>query len=272
MLGANGIELPVRITVNADALPDKVQLKIGTTKSVERYEYKSWANNATTYTVDIESQESGEKIDIIEMQNKNDVDPFKITNLNATVTQLKPVSISSAGWATLYTDKALDFSGTGLTAYTASVAGSTVTLTPVDNIPANTGVVLKGAENTYNVPVINSSSTAQGDLTGSTSDALAYDAGAANDYFFLALNGAGKAQFTKLTSGTIAAGKAYLSLVKGSYARELSIVFDDDETTGITNNKRETITNNQFFDLQGRKVINPTKGLYIVNGKKIIIK
>jgi hypothetical protein len=30
--------------------------------------------------------------------------------------------------------------------------------------------------------------------------------------------------------------------------------------------------NNEYFDLQGRKVANPTKGLYIVNGKKVVIK
>lgn len=277
LLGASGIELPVRITVNATSLPANVQLNIGTTKTVgegNRHEYRGWENPLTTYTVDIESQESGEKIDIIEIQNHTVVSPFKITNLNATVTQLKPISISSAGWATLYTDKALDFSGVeGLTAYTASVAGSTVTLTAVDDVPANTGLVLKGDEGTYKVPVIASSSTAKGDLTGSTTDGLTYDAGATKDYYFLALNGEGKAQFTKLTEGTIAAGKAYFSLAKGGSARELSVVFDDDEPTAIDDLTvdSEKQTEKTFFDLQGRKVVNPTKGIYIVDGKKVII-
>jgi hypothetical protein len=48
--------------------------------------------------------------------------------------------------------------------------------------------------------------------------------------------------------------------------------FDDDETTGVESINRETITNNQFFDLQGRKVAQPTKGLYIVNGKKVVVR
>ncbi len=184
------------------------------------------------------------------------------------------ITVSSAGWATLYSDNALDFSSaTGLTAYTASVAGSTVTLTAVADVPANTGVVLKGAEGTYKVPVIASSSTAKGDLTGSTTDGLTYDAGATNDYYFLALNGEGKAQFTKLTEGTIAAGKAYFSLAKGGSARELSVVFDDDEPTAIDDLTvdSEKQTEKTFFDLQGRKVVNPTKGIYIVDGKKVII-
>ena len=42
--------------------------------------------------------------------------------------------------------------------------------------------------------------------------------------------------------------------------------------TGLKAIGNEPISNSQVFDLQGRMVINPTKGLYIVNGKKVIIK
>ena len=45
-----------------------------------------------------------------------------------------------------------------------------------------------------------------------------------------------------------------------------------EETTGIENVNRETITNNRYYDLQGRHVAQPTKGLYIVNGKKAVIR
>ena len=50
--------------------------------------------------------------------------------------------------------------------------------------------------------------------------------------------------------------------------------FGDDEVTAIENINRETISNNQYYDLQGRKLVGqPTqKGLYIVNGKKMIVK
>jgi hypothetical protein len=43
-------------------------------------------------------------------------------------------------------------------------------------------------------------------------------------------------------------------------------------TASIQDINRETITNNRYYDLQGRKVTNPTKGLYIVNGKTVVIK
>ncbi len=187
-----------------------------------------------------------------------------------------PVTISSiSGFATLYTPYAIDFSSLSseLKAYTASVAGSTVTLTEVDDIPANTGVVLKGEVKTHNIPVINSSSTAQGDLTGNTSAATAWNAFDGYDLYMLALNG-GKAQFTLVNGGSIAAGKAFLKLTNsGSGARELNVVFADDEATGVADVRCKMADGrNDFYNLNGQKVLNPTKGLYIVNGKKYVIK
>lgn len=188
-------------------------------------------------------------------------------NLNAT--------ISAAGWATLYTDYALDFDGTGLTAYTASYDDSKVTLTEVQNVPAGTGVVLKGDANTYSIPVIASSETAKGQLTGSTTEGLVYSAEAADDYYMLTLNSEGKAQFTKLTSGTIAAGKAYLPIAKAANgARLLSVVFADD-ATGISSvpvADDGMATDAPVYNLKGQRVSQPQKGLYIVNGKKMVIK
>ena len=67
-------------------------------------------------------------------------------------------------------------------------------------------------------------------------------------------------------------GKAYLRLPKSAFARYFSL---DDETTGINSmdNGQFSIDNEAVYDLQGRKVAQPTKGgLYIVNGKKVVLK
>ena len=79
----------------------------------------------------------------------------------------------------------------------------------------------------------------------------------------------GNAQFTLMNAGELAAGKAYLDLTS-SGARELRVVFAD-EATGINASvvKSETVSKG-VYDLQGRRVASPTKGLYIVNGKKVI--
>ena len=68
--------------------------------------------------------------------------------------------------------------------------------------------------------------------------------------------------------------RAYFDLGSAS-AREFVMNFDD-QTTGISDalrlNDKGQMTNDNFYDLQGRKIENPTKGLYIHNGKKVIIK
>ena len=75
-------------------------------------------------------------------------------------------------------------------------------------------------------------------------------------------------------TGSLAANKAYLQIPTGDLpGHELTITFDDGETTGISEiEKMRDGENEKFFDLQGRRVAQPTKGLYIVNGKKVIIK
>lgn len=65
-----------------------------------------------------------------------------------------------------------------------------------------------------------------------------------------------------------AAGTAYLS-VPSQQAPEFIVL---GETTGIANVNRENVSDNQYYMLDGRRVAQPTKGLYIVNGKKVIIK
>ena len=182
-----------------------------------------------------------------------------------------PTTITSAGWATLYTPYALDFSGVaGLTAYTAVVADNKVTLTEVTDVPAGTGVVLKGAADTYDIPVAASSATAKGDLLGSATDATAYNA--IDGYTLYMLKKVDeKAQFVPVTSGSIAAGKAYLKIATAE-ARNLDVTFAD-EATGIESVKSEEIkVKSEVYNLKGQRVSEPTKGLYIVNGKKIAIK
>ncbi len=182
-----------------------------------------------------------------------------------------PVEITSAGWATLYTPYALDFSSLSseLTAYTATVADGVVTLTETTEVPANSGVVLKGEEDTYNVPVIASSAADGGDLQGSATEAQGIDE--EYDYYMLALNGE-NAQFRKLASGTIAAGKAFLKIAKGAGAPVLSIVFGNSSTGIETVKSLQPVAGNAVYNLNGQRIAQPTKGLYIVGGKKVVLK
>lgn len=163
------------------------------------------------------------------------VKDYEKTAVGATTTS------AGKGWATLYTDKALDFSGVeGLTAYTASLDNNTVTLNKVNDIQAETGVVLKSsttdANTTYSIPVFASSTTVKGNLTGNAAESTEL---AENTAYILGINSnTGKAQFFINSAGTIAAGKAYLPVV-GS-AKALSVVFANDPTGIATVNAAET--------------------------------
>lgn len=184
----------------------------------------------------------------------------------------KGVTISSAGFATLFTPAALNFSGVdGLTAYTAAKDGDVVRLTKVSNVQANTGVVLEGNAGTYSIPAIATSSTAKGELTGNATEATAWNAESGYTYYVLASTGSG-VEFSPVNAGEIAAGKAFLKVAGGSPVHAFNVVFGDE--TGISETMRNGDDENMsaIFDLSGRRVAKPVKGLYIVNGKKIMVK
>ena len=69
----------------------------------------------------------------------------------------------------------------------------------------------------------------------------------------------------------LAANKAYLAVPTPNSVREG--LWIDDDATGVRQiENAELRMENSFFNLAGQRVANPTKGLYIVNGKKVIIK
>lgn len=65
------------------------------------------------------------------------------------------------------------------------------------------------------------------------------------------------------------------SIMPAQFAK-MALVFDDlvdgNETTGIKELETEKMNNNKYYNLQGIEVAHPVKGIYIHNGKKIIVK
>ena len=94
--------------------------------------------------------------------------------------------------------------------------------------------------------------------------------GSTQYYCFMA-DGAKAGKFVHVTGTAVQMSpyRAYM-VVEGAAARELDLVIDG-VSTGIKNMKVGT-DDNVYYDLQGRRVLYPTKGLYIVNGRKVIIK
>ena len=195
-----------------------------------------------------------------------------------------PVTIASSGYSTIAIDCGLNFANAtpdGLEAYVASaISASGITLNAIDEAPASTGVILKGtAGETYTIPV-KADAAAVG--TNYLKAAVTTTACAADEVYILQ---SGLFHLVNAAS-TIPAGKAYLlaSDVPASAPEFLDFIFNfGGETTGVNDVRAKTADEfatphsalqrrGDFFDLQGRKVANPTKGLYIVNGKKVAIK
>lgn len=183
-------------------------------------------------------------------------------------------TVGSLGYSTFSCGSNIDFSGnTGLDIYKVSSVGTNVVLSSIDSkiVPANTGVILRGAAGTYTGTVVSEADAIDGNLLHATTAATSFDAH--NYMWILTANSANDGvEFNKMTSGTLAAGKAYLVINDSGVAGSRSVVFEDSETTGISDVKvirdEETI----IYNLNGVRVQNPVKGIYIKNGKKFIVK
>jgi hypothetical protein len=94
----------------------------------------------------------------------------------------------------------------------------------------------------------------------------------------LSKNSAGEMGFFKLSSSVeyMAANKAWLEIPTNEQAKStFSIIFEDGGATGISEIRTldtEDVSGGYYYDLQGRRVEKPSRGLYIHNGKKVLIK
>lgn len=164
----------------------------------------------------------------------------------------------------------------GVAVYKAVVAddAQSVVLTKVETevIPANTGVLLysdEAGEKTFAM----TAGAAAADFAGNALIATSVEAQATvpAEGTFYALK-ANAAEFAPIQNGVVlSADKAYLP-APASSAKTLNIVFGGD-LTGISDATSAVAEQDgAFYTVQGVKVENPVKGLYIHNGKKVIIK
>ena len=178
------------------------------------------------------------------------------------------VNIGTTGYATFGYPAALDL--TDIDAYTVSVSGTTATLTSVKGkkIPAGTGIILEGSGD-VTIPLTTEPTDAIGTNNLHVSDGTVTGDGT----IYVLAKKSGVVGFYKLENGDkVPAGKAYLQ-ISGGVALAPAFIGFGDGTTGIDNltpalSKDEEV----YYDLQGRRVAQPPKGLYIVHGKKVIIK
>lgn len=224
----------------------------------------------------------------------------------ASDVDFETVTIGEYGVNTYSSANALDFTSAGINAYIApnsciDAQSNKVTLICATVVPAKTGIIIKSehgdVERGVAVPIINSN---EGAVKGEdnrlvaaleSEGTLSVAASSTNDNTYNYIFGYGsslKGNSLKASIGfylvgeggaTSADKKAYLSLTQalaitnGNNANYFTLDFSDGDVTGISEVKAERRTaDDAYYTLSGVKVANPQNGLYIHNGKKVIIK
>ena len=199
------------------------------------------------------------------------------------IVEMDEIIIGDEGMGTYCSTHALDFSGTDdIKAYIVSAfkpSTGEVTLTRITDVPANTGIVVKGAAGTYSIPMGPGETIVANMLRGVTTNTVLNKVEGDYTNYVLAKKNGNLGFYAVVDGSTLSAGKAYLPLPTASLpsgARSIKLVFDDGGTTGISEASRlydnGEMINDKFYDLQGRRVEKPTRGLYVVNGRKVVIK
>ena len=196
-----------------------------------------------------------------------------------------PVTMTSAGYGTYYNSTATQLP-TGVQAATIDAASSgTLTINwrydGDDNdknvIPGGTAVMLKSSEGEHTLTLLpaNTDAAPAGNLLKGSDVACTTFGG--EKYYKLSYNSSGEnlGWYWGAADGAafaISAHKAWLALTTQQAQNARFFSLDDSETTAVSTLNRDPLTLNQYYDLQGRKVAQPTRGLYIVNGQKVVIK
>ncbi|MBQ3768794.1 MAG: leucine-rich repeat protein [Prevotella sp.] len=191
--------------------------------------------------------------------------------------------VDGAYWTTFY-NKNYNFQADANTqVFKAALSGTSLTLTELTTdkiVNKDNAVILKSTASPIMMTLTTTDSS--NDFTGNSLQGVDDPAGlTADGTMYVLNNGTNGVGFYKLTAGkTLGVGKAYLTYTGTLAPGFFGLDVDNENTTevGLIDNSQLTIDNwaGAIYDLQGRKIANgqkPTaKGLYIVNGKKVMIK
>ncbi len=177
------------------------------------------------------------------------------------------VKVSEAGYATYVTPKPVSF--TGVKAYVVSaIASPSVILTEVTEAPANTPVIIKAEEGTYNLLVKEKAASVGTNLLKVSDGTIVGHVG----IFVLAKPEGEEVGFYAVKKGTvITEGKAYIEYVNTAGVKALTFLFPD-QADGIRTLSNSPLKDENIYNLAGQRIQKMQKGINIVGGKKIVVK
>lgn len=160
--------------------------------------------------------------------------------------------------------------------YASAAAGAVLKLTEITGIiPANEGVILQNTNESeaanINLTITTEEATlTENKLKGVTAKREGYTK--LNNYVLAAKNGA--TAFYKANFTAIAANKAYLPVANVQNAQGVMMAFSfGNEVTGIDNVNAAAPAAKKYYDLQGRRVLYPAKGIFVTeDGQKVLFK
>ena len=168
-------------------------------------------------------------------------------------------------------------------AYTITLSGHVATANPINGtIPAGTPVLIVTGEDDDDsatsisiIPQLNDLDLAgfsdEENVLRGTCLPIATASIAGNVYVFSQREGV--PGFYRYNGTTLGANKAYLVLgAAAANPSSFSIQFPDDETTGVEVIPTADGDTNTYYDLSGRRVTSPTTGVYVLDGKKVLVK
>ncbi|MBO4612991.1 MAG: hypothetical protein J5671_07480 [Bacteroidaceae bacterium] len=260
-----------------DETPDYCTYTIGeaVNQATGKYSIMSEYNDGSVQTYYLRS--SGED-DSDAGRNTDNSSYYAQNTFNLEAVESLPVSISSAKYATLSSPVALDVPD-GVKAYKGTIEGSALKLTRIDpTIPANTPVVLYAEEadgTTYNFPIHSGAVDAVGEnaLSGTTA-AIARPEQSATATILTLQNGGNGVGFYYFIGETLGGFKAYMSIDTTKMPTSVKgLTFQFEDTDGITTFLNPSVEKVEaIYNIAGQRVSKATRGLYIVNGRKVMVK
>lgn len=274
-------------TLNFSFITNKTSFKIESTTTDVKVGAPTIEGNKHTYAITVPKGTEGLNLEI-----KNTGKNMRVDNLSLSA-KLKDLgtgffTITPARYGTYYTEDAFVMPE-GVTGYTITDKnGESLTLNATypanEVVPAKTALLLKATETPatnkdFTYTIVNSDKVApEGNLLHGSVEATKTQVEGATAYYKLAKGEEGIGFYWANENGGAfinGANKAYLAVTTGSLSQMRGFSFES-ITTGInnvvanTNNSKNAV----IYDLNGRRVnsLNAAKGVYIVNGKKVIVK
>lgn len=252
------------LKANGPITDGKLSIADGTADQVGVYTYINNYGRGGTKTTVVAGDKEFALYRFSDMLTKVEIYSPKIT---------ETVSVSDAGFATYATKnnvKVPEDENVKVMTVKVNDEGTAIELNEVKAgtvIPAGTGILVKADQGNHNFVVTSKEGT---ELTNNNLVAATADVTSDGAKFFALTKIGDKVGFALVENGVvIPAGKAYLEVTKGTAAAKFFGL--DGEATGI-NSVKTAKADGAYYTLEGVKTTKPVKGLYIHNGKKIVVK